>query len=91
MSSEPISPSNLPPLSCFGAPERLLQQRERLEACGDLLRAIDDFADADDDGDAVFGEGGVGIVLVSLSDRQSSSFEASLRTASQDDGTASVI
>ena len=30
---------------------------ERLEAVGDLLRPIDDFADADDDGNAVFGRG----------------------------------
>ena len=42
----------------FGAPERLLQQGERLEAFGNFLRAIDDFADADDDGDAVVGDGG---------------------------------
>ncbi len=38
--------------------ERLLQQRQRLKAGGDLLRAIDDFADADNDGDTVFGDGG---------------------------------
>ena len=42
----------------FGALQRLFQQSERLEACRDFLRAIDDFADADDDGDAVFGDGG---------------------------------
>ena len=35
--------------------ERCLQQRERLEACGDFLGPVDDLADADDDGDAVFG------------------------------------
>ena len=58
MSSEPISPSSLPPESCFRAPERLLQQRQRLEAGGDFLRAIDDFADADNDGNTVFGDGG---------------------------------
>src|SRR6202166_1767572 len=40
----------------FRAPESLLEKRERLEARGDFLRAIDDFADADNDGDAVFGE-----------------------------------
>ncbi len=40
----------------FGALQRLLQQRERLEAVGDILWPIDDFADADDDGNAVFGE-----------------------------------
>ena len=60
MSSDWISPSNLPPKSCFRALQRLLQQRERLETGGDLLRAIDDFADADNDGDTVFGEGGGG-------------------------------
>jgi hypothetical protein len=36
------------------APNRLFQQRQRLEAIGDLLRAVDDLADADDDGSAVF-------------------------------------
>ena len=53
----------------FGALQRLFQQSERLEAFGDFLRAIDDFADADDDGDAVFGDrgGGFDIFLVSLS------------------------
>src|SRR5882724_5321672 len=39
----------------FGAPQRGFQQREGLEAISDLFRTIGDFADADDDGDAVFG------------------------------------
>src|ERR1700730_13632552 len=34
----------------FRALESLLEKRERLEARGDFLRAIDDFADADNDG-----------------------------------------
>ena len=42
------------------APHRLLEQRQRFEAGGDVLGPVDDFADADDDGNAVFGEGGVG-------------------------------
>jgi hypothetical protein len=46
----------LPPL--FGALERLDQQGEGLEAFQDIPRTIDDFADADDDGDAVVGDGG---------------------------------
>ena len=54
----------------FRALQRLFQQRERLEPGGDLLRPVDDFADADDDGNAVFGEGGMfDIFLVSLSDK----------------------
>ena len=61
MSSEPISPSSLPPLSASARLSASLQQRERLEARGDFLRAIGDFADADDDGDAVFGDGGGGV------------------------------
>ena len=40
--------------------QRLFQQRERLQPVGDLLRPIGDFADADDDGDAVFGDRGGG-------------------------------
>ena len=43
----------------LGALQRLLQQRERLEPVGDILWPVDDFADADDDGNAVFGEGRV--------------------------------
>ena len=39
------------------APHGLLEQGERLESVGDFLWPVDDFADADDDGDAVFGEG----------------------------------
>jgi hypothetical protein len=42
----------------FGAPERLNQQGEGLEAFGDFFRAIDDFSDADDYRDAVFGDRG---------------------------------
>ena len=42
----------------LGALECCFQQGERLEALSDLLRTIGDFADADDDGDAVFGDGG---------------------------------
>src|SRR6266702_5357442 len=42
----------------FGALQRGFQQRERLEAIGDFFRTIGDFADADDDGNAVFGYGG---------------------------------
>ena len=42
----------------FGAPKRLLQQGVGLKAFGDFLGAIDDFSDADDDGDAVVGNGG---------------------------------
>ena len=41
------------------APHGFLEQRHRLEAGGDVLGPIGDFADADDDGNAVFGEGGV--------------------------------
>ena len=37
--------------------QRLLEQGERLEAGSDVLRPVDDFADADDDGNAVFGGG----------------------------------
>ena len=48
---------------CTGVRLRALQgfleQGERFEASGDFLGAIDDFADADDDGDAVFGDGSV--------------------------------
>ena len=58
MSSELDLAEQLAAAVRFGAPERLLQQRQRLEPGGDLLRTIDDFADADDDGDAVFGGGG---------------------------------
>src|SRR5438270_13997329 len=39
----------------FRALERLLQQRQRLEPIGDFLGPVDDLADADDNGDAVFG------------------------------------
>ena len=42
----------------FRALQRLFEQRQRLEAGGDVLGPVDDFADADDDGNAVFGEGG---------------------------------
>ncbi len=42
----------------FRALQRLFQQCERLEAGSDFRRPIDDFADADDDGDAAFGGGG---------------------------------
>src|SRR6266550_4360016 len=42
----------------FGAPQRGFQQGERLEPIGDFFRTIGDFADADDDGNAVFGDGG---------------------------------
>ena len=42
----------------FRAPHRLFKQRHRLEARGDVLRPVGDFADADDDGNAVFGERG---------------------------------
>src|SRR5205085_917371 len=38
----------------LGALQRLLEQRHRLEACAELLRPVDDLADADDDGNAVF-------------------------------------
>ena len=55
MSSEPISPSNCAPLSCLGALERFFQQDQRLKAVLDVLGAIGDLADADDDGNAVFG------------------------------------
>ena len=41
----------------LGALQRLLEQGERLEASSDVFRAIDDFADADDDGNTVFGGG----------------------------------
>ncbi len=41
----------------LGTLQRLFQQDERLEAFGNLLRTIDDFANTDDDGDAVVGEG----------------------------------
>jgi hypothetical protein len=43
----------------LGALERLFEQGERLEAVTDFLRAVDDFADADNDGNAVIGDGGV--------------------------------
>src|SRR6185312_9194591 len=42
----------------FGALQRLFQQYERLKAFRNLFRPVDDLADADDDGNAVFGEGG---------------------------------
>ena len=41
----------------FGALQRLFQQGERFEAFGNLLRTVDDFADADDDGNAVVANG----------------------------------
>ena len=41
------------------APDGLFEQRHRLQACGDVLGPVGDFADADDDGNTVFGEGGV--------------------------------
>ena len=41
------------------APHGLFEQRERFEAGGDVLGPVDDFADADDDGNAVFGERGL--------------------------------
>src|ERR1700730_2935616 len=42
----------------LGALERFDQEGERFEALGNLFWTIDDFADADDDGDKVMGEGG---------------------------------
>ena len=45
----------------LGALQRLLEQGERLEASSNVFRAIDDFADADDDGNTVFGGGYLGI------------------------------
>src|SRR5882724_4359163 len=42
----------------LGARERLFEQRERFQTFGNLLRAIRDFADADDDGNALVGDGG---------------------------------
>src|SRR5262249_51638919 len=41
----------------FRALQRLLEQIKRLEALLDLLRSVDDLADADDDGNAVFQSG----------------------------------
>src|SRR4051812_46003499 len=41
----------------FCTADRLFEQRQRLEAVADVLRAIDDLADADDDGDAFRGQG----------------------------------
>src|SRR5437879_9091126 len=43
----------------FGPAQRLFQQIERLEAVGDLFRMVDDLADADDDGNAVWGAFGL--------------------------------
>ena len=43
----------------FRAPHRVFEQRQRLPPGGDVLGPVDNFADADDDGNAVFGEGGV--------------------------------
>src|SRR5258705_4418813 len=43
----------------FRALERSDQKSEGLKAFGNLLRTIDDFADADDDGDAGLGDGGL--------------------------------
>src|SRR5271169_790975 len=45
----------------LSALERLLEQRERLEARADVPGPVDDFADADDNGNAVFGDGGSGV------------------------------
>src|SRR6202022_2810616 len=42
----------------FGALQRCLKQGKGLAAFGNFCRAIGDFADADDDGDAVVGSGG---------------------------------
>ena len=42
------------------APHRFFEQRQRFEAGSDVLWPVGDFADADDDGNAVFGEGGGG-------------------------------
>src|SRR6266481_289214 len=42
----------------FRALERLDQQGEGFEARGNFFRAIDDFSDADNDGNAVFGKRG---------------------------------
>src|SRR6266446_7261625 len=41
----------------FGALQRSFQQGKRLEASGNLLRTIDNFADADNDGNAVVWNG----------------------------------
>src|SRR5438128_7467334 len=38
----------------LGTLQRLLEQRHRLEAFRDVLWPVDDLADADDDGNAVF-------------------------------------
>jgi len=49
----------------FGALERLDEEGEGLQSCRDFRRTIDDFADADNDGDAVFGlQGGCHFFLV---------------------------
>ena len=49
-------------------PHGLFEQRQRLEAIGDVLWPVGDLADADDDGNAVFGEGESStFFLVSLS------------------------
>jgi hypothetical protein len=40
------------------ASHRRLEQRQRFEACGQFRRMIGDFADADDDGNAVVGDTG---------------------------------
>ena len=50
----------------------VFEQSERLEAGSDVLGTIDDFADADDDGDVVFGERGVCHFLLFHFPRESS-------------------
>ena len=51
----------------LGALQRLLQQGEGFEARGDLLRPVDDFADADDDGNTICGKGLIGHLIFLLS------------------------
>ena len=43
----------------FRTTHRLFEQRQRFEPGGDVLGPVGDLADADDDGNAVYGEGGV--------------------------------
>ena len=41
----------------FRTADRLFQERQRLEPLRDVLGTVDDLADADDDGNAVRGQG----------------------------------
>ncbi|GCC46512.1 hypothetical protein chiPu_0030355, partial [Chiloscyllium punctatum] len=65
----------------LGALQRFLEQGEGLEAGRDILRTVDDLADADDDGNAVFGDAVRHSCCFTLRYWNRCLFEASLRGA----------